>query len=255
MHDPLTVAHVIIRPWPQRTSFSATGSRDDGVRWKIRHHHDCGSWCAEDPPHREGAFPWWKPSSYSRFWRAAGRELYWPALVTVWHREPHGRDGLTECSRRVQRRDGTWHHTRGWRWHVHHFKLQIHPAQDLRRALLTRCAWCGGRSRKGDPVNISHQWDGPRGRWWKGEPGLFHHDCSAVQHSHAKCFCTVPVLRHGDYGQCEVCGGHRAWHQEPDDADRLLAALPKGSRITADVRPAVEAAWAERRRQREASAS
>ncbi|MEU3254990.1 hypothetical protein, partial [Streptomyces sp. NPDC006997] len=31
----------------------------------------------------------------------------------------------------------------------------------------------GGRDRKGDAVNISHQWGGPRGRWWQGEQGLF----------------------------------------------------------------------------------
>lgn len=169
---------------------------------------------------------------------------YRPAVITVWHREPGGRDSGDVCR-----------YSGHWRLHVHHWRIQVRPLQDLRRSLLTRCAWCGGRSRKGDPVNISHQWDGPRGRWWKGEPGLFHHDCSAVQIAHAKCFCTVPVLRHGDYGQCEVCGGHRAWHQEPDEADRLLAALPKGSRITPDVRPAVEAAWAERRKRKEASSA
>ncbi|MEU3255863.1 hypothetical protein, partial [Streptomyces sp. NPDC006997] len=171
MHDPLTVAFEIRRPWPERSTLPAAG--DKAARWRIRLHHDCGTWCADDPPHREGSFPWWKPSSYSAFWRLGGRDYYFPSLITVWHREPHGRDGLTVCSKRVQRRDGTWRYTRGWRWHIHHYKLQFRTYQRLRRRLLTRCAWCGGRDRKGDAVNISHQWGGPRGRWWQGEQGLF----------------------------------------------------------------------------------
>lgn len=176
---------------------------------------------------------------------------YWPPLITVWHREPGGRDAFEVCRnyRRWQDADGKWH-TRwltGWRWHVHHWKIQVHPVQALRRSLLTRCSWCGGRSRKGDPVNVSHSWDGPRGHWWQGEPGLFHRDCSSVQRAHGLCFCADPGLSHGDYGQCAFCGGSRAWRQEPDEADRLLASLPDSSRIPSAMRPQIEAAWALRR--------
>ncbi len=175
----------------------------------------------------------WPTRRDSRGWR------YWPPVVTVWHREPGGADANTVCK-----------YSGHWRWHVHHWKIQIRPAQALRRSLLTRCAWCGGRSRKGDMVNFSHQWDGTRGRWWRGEPGLFHEDCSSVEHAHSLCFCAVPVLAHGDYGRCEACGGFRAWNQIPDEADRLLAALPEGGRITPEARPAIEAAWAGRRARR-----
>jgi hypothetical protein len=178
----------------------------------------------------------WPARRDERGWR------YWPSVVTVWHREPGGADALSVCK-----------HTGHWRVHVHHWKLQFPPLQALRRRLLTRCAWCAGRSVKGDCVNISHQWDGPRGRWWRGEPGLFHHDCSSVSRSHGLCFCAVPVLSQGDYGRCEVCGGSRAWRQEPDEADRLLASLPEGSRITPDIRSQVEAAWAVRRARRAAT--
>ena len=248
MHDPLVVAHEIIRPWPQRSGLPA--SDIPGERWRVRLHHvhrdDCAAeGCTGNP------FPWWRLRSYSRFWRLAGRDWYWPSLITVWHREPGGRDSGDVCPhyRRWQDADGKWQHKtiRRWRWHVWHWKIQVPPLQGLRRRLLTRCAWCGGRDRKGDRVNISHSWDGPRGRWWHGEPGLFHVDCSSVERAHALCFCPDPVLRHGDYGRCELCGGSRAWHQEPDEADRLLAALPHGGRITPDMRPAVEAAWAQRR--------
>lgn len=161
---------------------------------------------------------------------------YWPSMVTIWHREPRGADALSACKGRNR-----------WRLHIHHWRLQFPPLQALRRHLLTRCAWCGGRSRKGDYVNVSKSWDGPRGRWWQGEPALFHMDCSAVSRSHGLCFCENPLLSQGDYGQCAFCSGSRAWRKVPDEADRLLASLPKGSRITSAIRPQVEAAWAERR--------
>lgn len=167
---------------------------------------------------------------------------YWPALVTVWHREPGDADALSVCK----------HGTR-WQLHIHHWRLQFPPLQALRRRLLTRCAWCGGRSRKGDPVNISHSRDGPRGHWWQGEPGLYHHDCSAVQEAHRLCLCPDPLLRHGNYGECALCGRFRPYGRAPDEADRLLASLPAGTRIPAAVRPQIEALWDERRRRREAA--
>jgi hypothetical protein len=253
MHDPMVVAHEILRPWPQVSSLPATGSYSDGVRWKIRHHHDCGSWCADDPPHNAGAFPWWKMSSYSRFWRIAGRDLYWPAIVVVWHVEPGGRDALTVCQHRYRDRHGKWKFSHAWRWHVHHWHFQFPTLQHLRRSALTRCAWCGERSRKRDPVNVSHQWDGPRGHWWQGEPGLYHSDCSAVQHAHSKCFCPDPLLDNKEYGRCQLCGGFRAWGDgsTPDEADQVLRLIPHGGRITDEYRPRVEAGWAIRRARKE----
>ena len=122
--------------------------------------------------------------------------------------------------------------TTGWR-------LQIHPLQALRRWALTRCAWCGGRSVKGDRVNFSHQWDGPRGRWWRGEPGLFHHDCSAIESAHHTCLCHSPIHEHElsgyTYGRCAGCGRSRAWKTTPEQLDRqrMLAAIPAGGRDAA----------------------
>lgn len=220
MHDPLTVAFEIRRPWPQR-------SRDpkDGTRWQV---------------------------GLSPFWVLAGRGWYFPAVVIVWHREPGGHDSGRMCPqyRRWPDEAGMWHGKprHWWRWHIWHWKIQVLPLQALRRQVLTRCAWCGGRSRSGDPVNISHSWDGPRGRWWRGEPGLFHHDCSSVQAAHAKCLCDVPKLP-DDYGsgRCLTCGKFRPYRSVPDDADRMLAALHVGSRIPAALRPTLEAAWQRRR--------
>jgi hypothetical protein len=110
-----------------------------------------------------------------------GRRLYWPMLITVWHREPGGHDSGEVCPhyRKTRLPDGTWKATilHGWQFHVHHWKVQVHPAQALRRWLLTRCAGCGGPSRRRHRVNVSCSWDGPRRRWWRGEPGLYHLEC------------------------------------------------------------------------------
>lgn len=173
MHDPDVVAFTIVRPWPQRSGLPAS---QNGKRWAVRLHHDHLPSCAAEGCTGQ-PFPWWKPRSYSRFWRLAGRELYWPPLITVWHREPGGRDALSVCRRRWQDKNGAWHFSHGWHWHLAHWRIQVHPAQNLRRRLLTRCEICGGRDRKGHRVNLSSSWDRPPGRWWRGEPGLRHMDC------------------------------------------------------------------------------
>lgn len=251
MHDPDVVAFTIVRPWPRKTGLPPTG-RD--VRWAIRMHHDhhqpyCGqNNCTGNP------FPWWKPRSYSRFWTVAGRDIYWDSLITVWHHEPGGADALTVCRNRVQRRDGSWKFTRAWAWHVRHWRIQFDLGQEIRRRLLTRCEWCGGRSVKADPVNCSTGgWDAPgEKRWWRGETGLVHSECHSVQHAHRLCLCAVPVLPDAttvggsDYGTCLVCGRFRPWRFVPDDANRILASLPAGARPTPAMRAALDKIYAEK---------
>lgn len=176
--------------------------------------------------------------------RLTGRR-YWPELVTVWHREPGGNDSGTVC-RHYDRATGRV--LNGWRWHVWHWRVQLHPLQALRRRLLTRCTWCDGRSRKGDPVNHSHSWDGPRGRWWRGEPGLYHSDCSAYVSAHATCTCETPVLDGGSYGRCAVCGKYRAFGMTPGRVGiaRILAAVPPGQRNPRAMRTVADLANIER---------
>ena len=194
MHDPLTVAFEIRRPWPKPDKWKTEHSARTGVRWKFN-----------------GAF-----------WVVAGHGLYWPCMITVWHRDPSDYDDTT-C--RGQR----------WQWHVHHWKIQVVPLQLLRRRLLTRCTWCRGRSVKGDVVNISHQWDGPRGRWWQGEPGLYHRGCSLIKAAHSTCVCEAPVLDHDGYGRCARCERHRTFGSTAEWITRAreLAAIPHGERIAA----------------------
>jgi hypothetical protein len=162
------------------------------------------------------------------------RRRHWPAMVTIWHREPGGHDSGTLCK---------WNGK--WRWHVHHYRIQIPPLQHLRRRLLTRCAWCGGRSRKGDPVNYATSWNRHRTRWWQGETGLLHSDCHAVLGASRACLCDTPAVSNG-WGKCGTCGKFRAWGAEVTEADRLLAALPTSGRIPLEMRPRLEAIWDER---------
>jgi len=212
MHDPLVVAFEIRRPWPRRDSAY------DSVR-----------------PGRARVLPRWNVRR-SPFWTLAGRGFYWPTVITVWHREPRGHDSGEVCRHfdRWQNADGKWQMKvrHSWRFHVHHWRIQVRPLQALRRWLLTRCSWCGGPSRKDDRVNISHSWDGPRGRWWRGEPGLFHEDCSSIQEAHRSCLCDEPVLEHRKWGRCARCMKFRGYGRSEAQIQRsrVLAAVPAGQR-------------------------
>lgn len=195
MHDPMVVAFDICRPWPRRSDYGKSSPR-----WSFR----------------------------GRFWQLAGRRYYWPGLVTIWHVEPGGHDAGEVCKhyRRTRGADGEWTTTylRGWRWHVHHWRIQVHPLQNFRRWALTRCTWCHGRSRRGDHVDVGRQWDGPRGKWWQGEPGLYHHDCSSVEFAHRLCLCSEPLFENpgAGYGRCVRCGRSRSYGMDPR---RLAQAL------------------------------
>jgi hypothetical protein len=229
MHDPLVVAFEIRRPWPKRARYRDAKPVPEGKRAKPR-------------------WSWSLP-----YFTFAGKGWYFPGVITIWHKEPGGHDSGEVCKHqhREQDADGQWryvfHHA--WRFHIHHWKIQVQPLQAARRWLLTRCEWCGGPSRKGDLVNVSHQWDGERGPWWRGERGLFHMDCSSVEHAHKRCVCEFAALSNNDHGQCGRCGLFRAWGKSPDpDAPtRLLKSLPFRSRIPADLKPELEDLWRQAR--------
>lgn len=77
---------------------------------------------------------------------------YRPPMVTIWHRDPSGYDSGVRCRMGPEQR---------WRWHVHHWRLQIHPLQRIRRAV-QRCAGCGQRFGWNPPALIAAGWDDPR---------------------------------------------------------------------------------------------
>lgn len=62
------------------------------------------------------------------------------------------------------------------RWHIWHWKFQIHPLQDFKRWAFTRCADCGGRFAFGQS-GWTNQWNGGGPRWFRSEPDLHHMDC------------------------------------------------------------------------------
>jgi hypothetical protein len=257
MHDPLVVAFEIRRPWPRRErSHDSIRPHTNRVfpRWRFKLHHDCAACDEQERAEHAGKryFPWWKPASWTPFWTIAGCGYYWSPLITIWHREPRGHDSGEVCKHYIRWQDenGKWQSKilHGWRFHVHHWKIQVSPLQELRRRLLTRCAWCGGRSRKRDSVNHSLSWDGPRGRWWQGEPGLYHGDCASIYGAHAACLCESPVLDHGGYGRCARCSGFRRFGATADELDRqrLLAAISDGARDREVYRQVCEMAKGQR---------
>lgn len=160
----------------------------------------------------------WAELGWHQFWIVGRWEVYWPAAVTFWTR-----DRVDEPRLRVR------------------FPL----LRDLRRRWLTRCEWCGGRSRKGDWVNVSGRQDRQRGRWWQRERGLYHGDCSSIEHAKTVCLCGPDggpwesELGGYAYGACASCGKYRGWLSEDERSsptypglhvNRLLAAIPAGER-------------------------
>lgn len=65
------------------------------------------------------------------------------------------------------------------RWHIHHWRFQVHPWQTVRRFLLTRCCRCGKRFPWGATV-CTDQWDSPHPRFLRGEQGVYHADCRDI---------------------------------------------------------------------------
>lgn len=95
---------------------------------------------------------------------------YRRVFITIWHVDPEKGGDEASCWR-----DKTfgW---QGWRFHFWHWRLQIHPIQNLKRWLFSRCAGCGKRFSWGySPV--TKQWGGPGPRWFHGEVGKYHYDC------------------------------------------------------------------------------
>lgn len=245
MHDPMTVAVEIRRPWPVIRRKTHNFNNDRRVAFR----HTWAKWYQ----------PW---AGWMCFWKIGSFELYWPSFITIWHVEPDGHDSGEVCkhSHRWQDAEGKWHSkpSSRWRWHIWHWKIRVAPLQHLRRWALTRCEWCGGRSKKGDYVNCSHQWDREGGSWWRGERGLFHADCSNISTAHATCDCSPTEgqwkneLGGYRYGECATCGKRRIWKNDiermavhpGDEGTRILASIPVGQRDQAKTE-LVAAMWRE----------
>ena len=164
MHDPMCVAHDIPSPIPHRERWKDKASYSR--RWGFARHRRTNAENLGEPVYR-----WWRACGWTLY--LAGRAYGLGTLARIWHVEPGGRDSGEVCKHWADGKP-----KRAWKWHIHHWSIQIPALQSWRARLFDRCAECG---RKGRP-NVSHQWDGPGVGWrkWRSRPGLYHSQCSAL---------------------------------------------------------------------------
>jgi hypothetical protein len=92
-------------------------------------------------------------------------ETFRDTIITLWHVDPEtdGSDDSCDWFNRKHKGRPAWQHPR---FHVWHYKLQIHPWQDFKRWAFSRCAVCGGRFKWAESVIGS--WEGTK---------IWHMDC------------------------------------------------------------------------------
>jgi len=64
------------------------------------------------------------------------------------------------------------------KWHIHHWKVQIHSLQAFKRWAFSRCAGCGKHFAFGY-APTSSQWHGTGPRWFRTEKNVYHSECAA----------------------------------------------------------------------------
>ncbi len=241
MHDPMTVAFDIKRPWPSRRQHAFMGSRwywptlvtiwhvdpesdgsDDSCGWSrpkltkaqignVEFLAGCEArdpWLLEDRAKRplnaaaaesklRGAILAVASSLRVRVSMAeaeqwASRLVHNPVdnvrsslcFLPGWHTNRHEdtEDGRRDCAvgllfilaRFILRERRPWY--RHPKWHVRHWKIQIHPVQAFKRWAFSTCAGCGRGFAYGESPT-SGQWNGGGPRWFRGEPGVYHGAC------------------------------------------------------------------------------
>jgi hypothetical protein len=173
MHDPSSLAFQIGMPWKEKPNrFFPQGYRPPFITvWHL-------------DPERGGdddSCDWFGSNLDRREYTAALDMLDGEhADMQAYFRPLDPRDAktiLTAEWRRARR----FYKPRPWyrhpRWHIWHWRLQVHPLQAFCRWMWSRCVGCGGRFRWGYSP-ISDSWGGGGPRLFKGEPGVRHHECS-----------------------------------------------------------------------------
>lgn len=230
MHDPDVLVCDIPAPWLRRGGIDAVlrNGKRIGPDWGLVRHR------RTNPEHLgQPVYPWWRPKGYRLF--IGGHQYRCRTLAMIWHHDPGGYDAFDECPGDSR-----------WQLHIHHWRITFSAWRAVRRRLLTRCAYCGGRSgRRENAVNTARGWHEQTAKWWQGEKGLYHSECLAAESAWRACVCPdePPLSSRGIWGYCTRCNGHRL-HNPTDlgrDMTRAYRSVPKGKRPTPKVRDAVRA--------------
>jgi hypothetical protein len=167
MHDPLTVAFEICSPFVRRES----GIRSQNI-WVTIWHRDpekdgtddsCGwshpkltkeemEWADEliDNPNDNLRYYFVGEYLEDMKWRIYRIFRLYKKLKRPWYKHP--------------------------KWHIHHWRFQVHYVQRLKRFLFSRCARCGKRFSWGySPISSSWSSGGPK--WFRSEKTVYHHEC------------------------------------------------------------------------------
>jgi len=185
MHDPMTVAFDIRSPfarrqagrWSYRPSLITIWHRDPEKRGND---NSC-DWAGFHRPlnAREQALA----DAWGNLSHTLGNPPFYPD-VRLYGTAPHTEDDHS-LIREMNHAFYTWQH-RGrirWhpRWHVHHWRIQVHPVQKFRRWAFSRCVGCGRRYSWGY-APVSGQWGGSGPRWFRSESN-YHQECFPTPHA------------------------------------------------------------------------
>jgi hypothetical protein len=177
MHDPMTVAFEIKRPWPEPMRNGRRYWPPLVTIWHV------------DPERRgdDDSCDWWGQHRSLNAREKAIVEATWN-LETLLDNAPHfpsSREHLAfqelKAALRVWQRRSRWRLP--VRLHVWHWRIQIHPVQDFKRWAFSRCSKCGGRFRWGY-APVTTQWNGHGPRWFRSEEHTFHSDCGRPGNDH-----------------------------------------------------------------------
>lgn len=179
MHDPMTVAFEIRYPWKKykapRNDFERKYRESFITIWHV-------------DPERDGtddSCDWFNYKCNLTPELARIREAMWD-VETILDNAPHYPDSVEHKRWSVLRGNLNMllrqpSRTHWWqlhpRWHVWHWKIQVHPVQHFKRWAFSRCSGCGGRFLWGY-APVSGQWGGKGPRWFRREDyAVYHEQC------------------------------------------------------------------------------
>jgi len=179
MHDPMTVVFTIPNPFASRYTWAKTWWKRPSLItiWHVDPERDGN----DDSCGRDYQFKKLTPQE------KAIADAIWDG-ETIFDNRPHYPNSPEHRWFKTLKRAWLEHRQQHtfWRvaprWHIWHWRIQIHPLESLRRRLLTRCESCG--KRLGTSPAIAVGWDSPPRRWFelfRGQRGLMHEECAREQ--------------------------------------------------------------------------